>query len=254
MAERAILLFAYWLDFNSELPHLVRFQFLMINFSCRGVWPEIDDEPLMGEFDRKEPSLVEATGNAVPSSSYNAKKKKDPPPGHPSGPLKANPANLEVGDSLIRRCMTSILKRDLPLWIFPNFSYSLAICRFYVEQQGASSEKAICRFYVEQQGASSENGKATSTELLQRALMRSIEIESKFRKSHAIWRLLDLQKLLEKCALQVVETLERDEHDESDPYEGDDWDWAWDLFCVCKEALYSHMVVLEFSDPMVIEG
>lgn len=55
-------------------------------------------------------------------------------------------------------------------------------------------------------------------------------------RSHAIWRLLDLQKLLEKCALQVVETLERDE---SDPYEGDAWDWAWDLFCVCKEAFSS---------------
>ncbi|KAI8573341.1 hypothetical protein RHMOL_Rhmol01G0269600 [Rhododendron molle] len=63
----------------------------------QGSGPEIDDEPLMGEFDRKEPSLVEATGNAVPSCGYNAKKKKnDPPPGHPSGPLKANPANLEV--------------------------------------------------------------------------------------------------------------------------------------------------------------
>lgn len=102
---------------------------------------EIADEPLVGKSDEKEPSLVKAPINTLPSSNHKAKRKKkkktkeDPSvdaqdsgkpldemvekfsvevnvSSHLSGPLKAKPANVEVGDSLLKQCMTDILQVD----------------------------------------------------------------------------------------------------------------------------------------------
>lgn len=161
-------------------------------------------------------------------------------------------------------------KCDNSLWLFPNFSFSLAVCRFYLEHEGSSKDTGM------------ESGKATSTDLLKQALMlhptvlkklvakvplkdqawNNILQHSYFRpdqignpsldhliniyvaRSYLIWRLPDLQKLLKNSALIVIETLE---HDSSEAR-----DWA----CVRKEAFpsekneYSHLLVSDFSDSV----
>ena len=95
----------------------------------------------MGNIDDKEPYLVKDTVNTVPSSTHKAKKKKkkknkedpssytqyiekpldvmlenlsveDSSSSLQSGSLKVNPANVEVGDSLLKQCMASILQVD----------------------------------------------------------------------------------------------------------------------------------------------
>ncbi|XP_057499516.1 uncharacterized protein LOC130783765 isoform X2 [Actinidia eriantha] len=161
-------------------------------------------------------------------------------------------------------------RRDNSIWLFPNFSYSLANCRLYLELEGSSKDTQM------------ESGKATSTDLLKQALMLHPSVLKKlvakvplkdqawtkilehslFRsdqtgspsldhliniyveRSYVIWRLPDLQKLLKNSALLVIETLE---HSGSDAR-----DWA----CVRKEAFssekneYCHLLVSDFSDSM----
>uniref|UniRef100_A0A2P2IQM4 Transcription factor 25 n=1 Tax=Rhizophora mucronata TaxID=61149 RepID=A0A2P2IQM4_RHIMU len=159
-------------------------------------------------------------------------------------------------------------KSDNSIWLFPNFSYSLAICRYYLEQQETSREDCG--------GAT----RATSVDLMKQALMLHPSVLKKlvvkvplkdrawtsilkhniFRsektgspsldhliniyveRSYIIWRLPDMQKLLRDTAVQVLETLE---HSSSDAK-----DWA----CVRKEAFssenneYGHLLVSDFSD------
>ncbi|XP_057769232.1 uncharacterized protein LOC130989283 isoform X2 [Salvia miltiorrhiza] len=161
-------------------------------------------------------------------------------------------------------------KSDNSLWLFPNFSYSLAICRFYLERKEVLD------------GGETDVGKATSFELMKQALMlhpsvlkklvvkvplndrkwTSVVKHSFFRseetgspsldhliaiyieKSYIIWRLPDLQKLLYDSAISLIEMLEKKESDVND--------WA----CVRKEAFslekneYSHLLVSEFSDSV----
>ncbi|KAF2315110.1 hypothetical protein GH714_038176 [Hevea brasiliensis] len=161
-------------------------------------------------------------------------------------------------------------KGDNSLWLFPNFSYSLAICRLYLERQEPAKDTSVLAT------------KSTSVDLMKQALMLHPSVLKKlvdkvplkdqawanmlkhafFRsektgspsldhliniyieRSYIIWRLPDLQKLLRDAALQVIETLE---HKSSEAR-----DWA----CVRKEAFssenneYSHLLVSDFSDTV----
>ncbi|XP_050203604.1 uncharacterized protein LOC126653720 [Mercurialis annua] len=161
-------------------------------------------------------------------------------------------------------------KSDNSLWMFPNFSFSLAICRFYLEKEETAKDTATLAT------------KATSDDLMKQALMlhpcalkklvakaplkdqawTNILKNAIFRsektgslsldhliniyveRSYIIWRLPELQKLLRDAALQVVETLEHNSTEAKD--------WA----CVRKEVFssenneYSHLLVSDFSDTV----
>ncbi|XP_062091241.1 uncharacterized protein LOC133797377 [Humulus lupulus] len=156
---------------------------------------------------------------------------------------------------------------DNSLWLFPNFSYSLAVCRFYLEKQES------------EEGTHALTAKSSSTDLMKQALMLHPSVLKKliekvplkdqawavivkdalFRAeevgipsldhlikiyvetNYLIWRLPDLQKLLRDAAQQVVETLKRDSSEAKD--------WT----CVRKEAFssekneYRHLLVSDFS-------
>lgn len=121
-------------------------------------------------------------------------------------------------------------KSDNSLWLFPNFSYSLAICRFCIERSNDTQD----------------NGKATSSDLMLQALMLHPSVLKRLvakvplkdqmwknilenrlfardqigipsldhliniyvERSYIIWRLPDLQKFLRDSALKVIEELE----------------------------------------------
>lgn len=142
-------------------------------------------------------------------------------------------------------------KSDNSLWLFPNFSYSLAICRFYLEPS---------------KNEHTEREKATSVDLMKQALMlhplvlkklvAKVPLKDKawadflknpffksdktgspsldhliniyVERSYIIWRLPDLQKLLRDAAIQMIQTLEVNTSDARD--------WA----CVRKEAFSSN--------------
>ncbi|PON49431.1 Transcription factor [Parasponia andersonii] len=156
---------------------------------------------------------------------------------------------------------------DSSLWLFPNFSYSLAICRFYREKQES------------EEGAQAVTTKSCSTDLMKQALMLHPSVIKKlvekvplkdqawtgivkhsfFRAeqvgipsldhlinmyvetNYLIWRLPDLQKLLRNAVQQIIEILKSDSSEAKD--------WA----CVRKEAFssekneYRHLLVLDFS-------
>lgn len=159
-------------------------------------------------------------------------------------------------------------KSDNSLWLFPNISYSLATCRFYLERNEHLD------------GKETDVQKATSFELMKQALMLHPSVLKKLvekvplkdrkwttvvnhsffkseetgspsldhliaiyvEKSYIIWRLPDLQKLLYDSAISVIE----------EKQESDVKDWA----CVRREAFssekneYSHLLVSEFSDSV----
>ncbi|KAF5451851.1 hypothetical protein F2P56_026914 [Juglans regia] len=161
-------------------------------------------------------------------------------------------------------------KSDNSLWLFPNFSYSLAISRFYLEQQHFSKDNHA------------DSSNSTSNDLMKQALMLHPSILKKlvakaplkdkvwidivkhsfFRsdqtgipsldhliniyveRNYIIWRLPELQKLLKDAAKLVIETMETNESDAND--------WA----CVRKEAFpsekneYGHLLVSDFSDSV----
>lgn len=161
-------------------------------------------------------------------------------------------------------------RNDSSLWLFPNFSYSLAICRFYLEGE-ASTE-----------GIQGLDEKLSSSDLLKQALMLHPTVlkklvdkvplkdqawtnilKNKFFKteksgslsldhliniyverSYIVWRLPELQKLLKNSAMLVIESLEKNGSD------------AKDLACVREEAFssekneYSHLLVSDFSDTV----
>ncbi|OVA19961.1 Transcription factor 25 [Macleaya cordata] len=158
-------------------------------------------------------------------------------------------------------------RSDNSLWLYPNFSYSLAICRFYLEREACSKNASV------------ESEKATSSDLMKQALMLhplvlkkivekaplkdaawtkilqhaffgsaqaggpSLEhlINIYVEKGYIMWRLPDLQKLLRDAAELVIKTLNRNGSDAKD--------WA----CVRKEAFssdkneYSHLLISDFS-------
>jgi hypothetical protein len=143
-------------------------------------------------------------------------------------------------------------KSDNSIWLLPNFSFSLAICRFYLERE-ASKDGSI------------DSKKSSSSDLMTQALMLHPSVIKKlvakvplkdrawtdilkhafFRsdqtgipsqdhliniyveRNYLIWRLPDLQKLLIAAAKQVIETLESNKSEVND--------WA----CVRKEAFSS---------------
>ncbi|KAL7100470.1 hypothetical protein ACP275_09G147100 [Erythranthe tilingii] len=161
---------------------------------------------------------------------------------------------------------------DNSLWLFPNISYSLAVCRFYLERD---EEVLINK-------KEKDTGKADSVDLMKQALMlhpsvlrklvakvplkdrmwNNVVKHSLFRgeesgspsldhliaiyveRSYIIWRLPDLHKFLYESAVLVIENLEKH------PSDVKDWD------CVRKEAFssdkneYSHLLVSDFSDSM----
>ncbi|KAL6845958.1 hypothetical protein ACP4OV_023406 [Aristida adscensionis] len=157
---------------------------------------------------------------------------------------------------------------DNSLWLFPNFSFSLAIARFYLERDTASEE------------GSDHADKLTSVDLMKQALMLhplvlhkivdkaplkdsawtqilrnvffgsakpgspSLEhmISIYVERHYIMWRFPELQNLLKEAALLVIESLKQDSREAQD--------WA----CVRKEAFssekneYSHLLVSDFSD------
>lgn len=159
---------------------------------------------------------------------------------------------------------------DNSLWNFPNFAYSLAICRYYLEREAGLGD---CKIGDE---------KETSAGLMKQALMlhppvlkRLVEkvplkdqawagiTKSSFFKSedtglpsldhliriyvernYLIWRLPDVQKLLKDAAVGVLETVKHDTTEANT--------WA----CVRKEAFpsdkneYAHLLVSDFSDTV----
>lgn len=161
-------------------------------------------------------------------------------------------------------------KSDNSLWLYPSFSYSLAICRFYLEREERIKD------------VKTESGKATSFDLRKQALMLHPSVLKKLvakvplkdqawtkilkhsffgsdqtgspsldhlitiyvERSYIIWRLPDLQNLLRDSAIRVIERLEESTSDARD--------WA----CVRKEAFssekneYSHLLVSDFSDSV----
>lgn len=161
-------------------------------------------------------------------------------------------------------------RTDSSLWLFPNFSFSLAVARFYLERD-AASKKDIA-----------EAEKATSSDLMKQALMLHPLVLQKLvakaplkdsvwaqilknsffgsakagspsldhlisiyvERSYLIWRFPELQNLLKEAALLVIDSLK---HNSSEAR-----DWS----CVRKEAFssekneYSHLMVSDFSDTI----
>lgn len=156
---------------------------------------------------------------------------------------------------------------DNSLWLFPNFSFSLATARFYLERDAASE-------------GSDDADKSTSLDLMKQALMlhpmvlRKIVDKAPLKDSswtqilrnvffgsakpgspslehminiyverhYIMWRFPELQNLLKEAALLVIESLKQDNREALD--------WA----CVRKEAFssdkneYSHLLVSDFTD------
>nr|KYP39724.1 Transcription factor 25 [Cajanus cajan] len=158
-------------------------------------------------------------------------------------------------------------KSDNSIWLFPNFSYSLAICRFYLEREACkdasmNAEKASSSDLMKQAlmlhpsvikklVAKVPLKDRTWTDILKHAFFRSDQtgipsqdhlINIYVERNYLIWRLPDLQKLLSGAAKLVIETLENNKSEVKD--------WA----CVRKEAFssekneYGHLLVSDFSD------
>lgn len=155
---------------------------------------------------------------------------------------------------------------DNSLWLFPNFSFSLAIARFYLERDA--------------EDVSDHADKSTAVDLMKQALMLHPLVLSKIvdraplkdsswtqilknaffgsakpgspslehviniyvERHYIMWRFPELQNLLKEAALLVIESLKHDSREAQD--------WA----CVRKEAFssekneYSHLLVSDFSD------
>uniref|UniRef100_A0A0D6R3M4 Transcription factor 25 n=1 Tax=Araucaria cunninghamii TaxID=56994 RepID=A0A0D6R3M4_ARACU len=159
---------------------------------------------------------------------------------------------------------------DNSLWLLPNFSFSLAVARFYLE----------CDTLREQSPVQTDT--VPSIDVLKQALMLhplvlrkivdkaplkdvawtqilnhphfayaeagspSLEhlIQIYMEKNYIIWRLPELQKWLKDAALQVIQTVNEDK--------GESKNWA----CVRKEAFpsdkneYSHLHIVNFADSV----
>ncbi|KAJ6833738.1 transcription factor 25 [Iris pallida] len=154
---------------------------------------------------------------------------------------------------------------DNSLWLFPNYSYSLAVCRFYLEHE-----------------ATPQTEKSTSADLMKQALMLHPLVLQKLvdkaplkdmawtqilknllfgsakpgsmtldhlisiyvERNYLIWRFPELQNLMKEAAQQVIETMKKNSSEVRD--------WA----CIRKETFsserneYSHLLVSDFSDTV----
>ncbi|XP_059075899.1 uncharacterized protein LOC131053465 isoform X2 [Cryptomeria japonica] len=159
---------------------------------------------------------------------------------------------------------------DNSLWLLPNFSFSLAVARFYLECEAPMKQSQV------------QTDSVPSIDLLKQALMLhplvlkkivdkaplkdgawlqilkhphfayaeagspSLEhlIQIYVEKNYIIWRLPELHKWLKDAAMQVIQTVNQDK--------GEAKDWA----CVRKEAFpsdkneYSHLSIINFADSV----
>ncbi|XP_020088170.1 transcription factor 25 [Ananas comosus] len=161
-------------------------------------------------------------------------------------------------------------RTDSSLWLYPNFSYSLAIARFYLERDSAqregaaSTEKAASLDLMKQAlmlhplvlkklVAKAPLKDSTWTQILKNSFFGSAKpgspslehlIDIYVERSYLMWRFPELQNLLKDAALLVIELLKQNSR------EAQDWS------CVRKEAFssekneYSHLMVSEFSDTI----
>ncbi|KAG6539230.1 transcription factor 25-like [Zingiber officinale] len=152
---------------------------------------------------------------------------------------------------------------DNSLWLFPNFSYSLAVARLHLEHEDdASGDKATSTDLMKQAlmlhplvlqklVAKAPMKEAVWTQILKHPFFGSAEAGSPslehliniyVERSYILWRFPELQKLLKDAAFLVIESLKENNS------EARDWD------CVRKEAFssekneYSHLMVSDFSD------
>ncbi|KAK1314622.1 hypothetical protein QJS10_CPA06g01434 [Acorus calamus] len=161
-------------------------------------------------------------------------------------------------------------KSDASICLFPNFSYSLAVCQFYLERDAASKGLVL------------EDDKSSSTDLMKQALMlhplvlkRLVEktplkdsvwtkilnhpffgsaqagspsldhlIKIYVERNYVLYRYPDLQNFLKEAAHSVIELLNMNSTEVKD--------WA----CVRKEVFpsdkneYSHLQISDFSDTV----
>ncbi|KAM7276189.1 hypothetical protein ACFE04_018055 [Oxalis oulophora] len=158
-------------------------------------------------------------------------------------------------------------KTDNSLWLFPNFSYSLSICRLYLETDESKNldstkssstdlmKQALMLYppVVKKLVAKVPLKDQVWTRILQNSIFRSDQtkipsldhlINIYVERSYLIWRLPDVQKLLRDSALAVIEALEHCKDEAKD--------WA----CVRKETFssekneYGHLSVQDFSDAV----
>ncbi|KAB2597960.1 transcription factor 25-like [Pyrus ussuriensis x Pyrus communis] len=125
-------------------------------------------------------------------------------------------------------------KSDNSLWLFPNFSYSLAICHFYLEKEESSKADLMKQALM------------LHPSVLKK-LVEKVPLKDKVwaqilkNPNFLPWRLPDMHDLLRDAAQLVIETLRHNSSDKDD--------WA----CVRKEAFssekneYAHLLVSDFS-------
>ncbi|XP_021750834.1 transcription factor 25-like [Chenopodium quinoa] len=159
---------------------------------------------------------------------------------------------------------------DNSLWNFPNFAYSLAICRLFLERDSTAKDNKNLQDIETSSGLMKQalmlhppvlrrlvdkvplKDQALTT-ITKNPFFKSEDtgipsldhlIRIYIERSYIIWRLPDVQKLLKDAALGVIESLK---HDSSEANT-----WA----CVRKEAFpsdkneYGHLMVSEFSDTV----
>ncbi|KAL6496858.1 hypothetical protein OROGR_028787 [Orobanche gracilis] len=169
-------------------------------------------------------------------------------------------------------------KCDNSLWLFPNFSFSLAVCRFCLERNEHANTTSTTRQQID-----NGNEASSSFDLMKQALMLHpsvlkklvVKVPLKERKwttnilkhsffgsektgipsldhliaiyverNYLLWRLPELQNFLYDSAVLTIDMLEKQTSDVKD--------WA----CVGKEAFssgkneYSHLLVSDFSDSV----
>ncbi|KAF1863617.1 hypothetical protein Lal_00030685 [Lupinus albus] len=158
---------------------------------------------------------------------------------------------------------------DNSIWLFPNFSYSLAICRFYLERETSKDacvdakksssldlmkqalmlHPSVIKNLVEKVPLKDR----TWTVILKHAFFRSDQtkimsqdhlINIYVERSYLIWRLPDLQKLLSDAAQLVMETLENNKS------EIKDWACARKVAFSSEKNEYGHLLVSDFSDKV----
>ncbi|CAH2057699.1 unnamed protein product [Thlaspi arvense] len=157
------------------------------------------------------------------------------------------------------------------LWLFPNFSYSLAIARVYLEKTESSSSST----HVDTSKSSSLDLMMQAlklhptvvkklvdkvplkdqawTKILKHSYFRSDQsknpsldhlINIYVERSYLIWRLPDVQKLLRSAADIVIKSLEENES------EAEDFFRAREEAFPAKYNEYSHLSTHDFSDSM----
>ncbi|KAG9447066.1 hypothetical protein H6P81_013194 [Aristolochia fimbriata] len=156
-------------------------------------------------------------------------------------------------------------RTDNSIWLFPNFSYSLAVSRFYLEKDGlVDAEKATSADLMKQAlmlhplalkklVEKTPLKEAVWTKILNHVFFGSAKAGSPslehliriyVERSYLLWRLPELQKLLKESAHLVIDSINVNSR------EARDWD------CVRKEAFsserneYSHLLISDFSDSV----